>query len=287
MGAAIKISILILAMILITFVYSANYEYFYNPYTAKQDRSLSLNQTGNNFTADYFFGDGSELTGILQGDLILYFLNKGSSDISGNKTLSSIPNSTEVTLTGTSLADGSTLFSDWITEPNVPDINLLLGNIRVHVAGKKTGGTKDVQFYYKIYKTNATGGKEELLSTSEYTNPITTTRTDFRIWSLTPETNFNSTDRIKVKGYAYVSGLGSAPSVEAYIQGASNTRLVIPVGAVSVEKFIPYTYAVKNADLGAYNLTASWLKGRVLANDVPVECPSGSFMTYTNLTTST
>ena len=38
-------------------VISANYEFLYSPYTAKLDRTLSLNQTGNNLTVDYLFGN--------------------------------------------------------------------------------------------------------------------------------------------------------------------------------------------------------------------------------------
>lgn len=287
MGKAIKLSILVLAIILISFVYSANYEFFYNPYTAKQDRSLSLNQTGNNFTADYFFGDGSSLTGILQGDLILYFLNKQSTDITGNKTLTSIFNSTEVNLSATSMADGSTLLGTWITDLGVPNIKLLgVGNWQVHVVGFKSG-TKTVQFYWELYKTNSTGGAESLLATSGYTTALSTSRAEYMISTITSNTEFNSTDRIRVKGYAYVSGLGSAPSVWAYIQGSSLTRLEIPVGGISIEKFVPYSGSVYDLDLGTHNITASWYKGRVLASNAPVECPSGTFMTYTNLTTST
>jgi hypothetical protein len=69
-----------------------------------------------------------------------------------------------------------------------------------------------------------------------------------------------TTNRIMVRGYVFVSGGGSAPSVEAYIQGASHTRLEIPVGATSVEKFIPYEGAIKNVNLGSKNLTANHLQ---------------------------
>jgi hypothetical protein len=60
MGKAVIFSFLFLLMVSI--VFAGNFDWFYNPFTAKQDRSLSLNQTGFNFTADYFIGDGSLLT---------------------------------------------------------------------------------------------------------------------------------------------------------------------------------------------------------------------------------
>ena len=44
---------IIILLILSLFIISAgaqNYEYKYNPYTGKRDRTLSLNQSGENFT---------------------------------------------------------------------------------------------------------------------------------------------------------------------------------------------------------------------------------------------
>lgn len=210
----------------------------------------------NNVTATYFIGDGSQLTGIEQGELILYFLSGDSPDVVGIDRLSSNYNASEVTLSQAGLGDGNTLMGTWITDAGVPAKNLLSGNLRVHVTGKKTGGTKNVQFFYEIYKCNAAGAEISLLSTSEYTDILTAARTDYRIWALLDEINLNTSDRIKVKGYAFVSGGGSAPSVEAYIQGASNTRLVIPVGAISVEKFVPYTGAVADLNMGTYDISA-------------------------------
>ena len=209
-----------------------------------------------NVSATYFIGDGSQLTGIEQGELILYFLNTDSPDVVGVDRLSSDYNSSEVTLTETGLADGNTLMGTWITDVGVPAKNLLTGNLRVHVTGTKTGGTKNVQFFYEIYKCNTSGVEIELLSTSEYTNILTAARTDYRIWALLADVNLNTSDRIKIKGYAFVSGGGSAPTVEAYIQGASNTRLVVPVGAVSIERFVPYTGAVRDLLMGAYDISA-------------------------------
>lgn len=211
-----------------------------------------------NMTAEYYYGDGSQLTGIQQGALTLFFLDKNSScaHCENNKTLSSIRNDTEVTLEGTALPDGITPFADWITDPHVPAVSFILpGNWIVYVDGMQTAGTKTVQFFYEVYKTNLTGDNEKLLSTSVYSPELTGVRQSFIINTFFNGTATNATDRIRVKGYAYVSGVGAAPTVEAYIQGASEPRIVIPVGAISVENFVPYTGAIKNVDLGDNNLT--------------------------------
>jgi len=239
-----------------SFIAPNKLDFTYNPYTYKNQYLRSSNFSGENITADYYYGDISKATGIQQGELILYFLNQDSSDVTGNKTISSIENTTEVTLLASSLPSGSTKFADWITDAGVPNLGIInQGNWFVHVEGKKTGGTKDVQFYYELYVTDSIGGNERLISTSAYSDTISDTRSHYDIDSSIQETDINVTDRIKVKGYAYVSGGGSAPSVEAYIQGSSNTRLTLPVGAVSVEKFIPYTGAIKDVNLGDNDFT--------------------------------
>lgn len=209
-----------------------------------------------NVSATYFIGDGSQLTGIEQGELILYFINTDSPDVAGADRLSSIFNTSEVTLTGAGLAAGNTLLGTWITDAGVPNIRILEGNMRVHVAGMKTVGTKNAQFYYEVWKCNSSGTDIELISTSEYSDILTNVRVDYRMWALSDETSFNYSDRIKVKGYAFVSGIGSAPTVEVYIQGASNTRLTIPVGGISIERFVPYTGAVRDLVMGAYDISA-------------------------------
>ena len=62
----------ILFIFLISIVYAAteNYKFLYNPFTTKRDRTVSFNQTDKNWTfanvtADFYFGDGSLLTGII------------------------------------------------------------------------------------------------------------------------------------------------------------------------------------------------------------------------------
>jgi protocatechuate 3,4-dioxygenase beta subunit len=230
-----------------------------NAEVASIDTAGNLDIIGNasiglNASADYFIGDGSQLTGIEQGELILYFLNDSSPDVAGVKRLSSNYNSSTQVLSASGLAAGNTLMGTWITDAGVPAKNLLTGNIRVHVTGRQTAGTKISQYFFEIWKCNSSGSNLVKIATSEYSNPLTAVNVTYRIWTLADEVELNTSDRIKIIGYAYVSGGGSAPTIEAQIQGPSFTRLVLPVGAVSIEKFVPYDNAVQEVTIG----TAIW-----------------------------
>jgi len=227
-------------------------------YNVTEDMDIGGNLIVNgNVSADYFVGDGSKLTGIQQGNLVLYFNDKltDCTYCPNNKTLTSEFNSTEITLSGSNLLDGATLLNEWVTNTGVPNLNVIKqGVYRVHVKGKKTDGTKDVRFYYEIYVINSTCKDEVLISTSEYSDYLTNDRKSLDIYTYINETFLNNTDRLRIKGYAFVDGLGSAPDVEAYIQGDSHTRIELPVGAVSIEKFVPYENAIKDVNLGSNNL---------------------------------
>ena len=76
-----NIILIVFIILCISFVGAVNYKYQYNPYTAKLDRTISLNQTGDNFTVDYIFGDGSQLTGIVPYTGAVNDVNLGSHDL--------------------------------------------------------------------------------------------------------------------------------------------------------------------------------------------------------------
>jgi hypothetical protein len=98
---------------------TGNYDFFYNPFTAKQDRSLSVNQTGFNITADNFFGNfiGSI---ILNGSLTGNFFGNFTGDGGGltNITADTVNISTinEVWLNETGdRGTGNFTFDQWTT----------------------------------------------------------------------------------------------------------------------------------------------------------------------------
>jgi hypothetical protein len=153
-----------------------------------------------------------------------------------------------------SLVDGETVLGRWITEPDFLGLTYIPeGTWRVHVEGYKTSGTKDVQFGYKIYKVDV-NNNSTLIGESDYSKGLNGFREGFDIYTFFNEIDLNSNDRIRVDGIAYVSGGGSAPSVRFYLQGDSHARLEIPIGAVSVNNFVPYLGATTNVDLGSNDL---------------------------------
>lgn len=65
------INFIICMLVLVSLVTAINYEYKYNPYTGKRDRTVKLNQSGDNITADYFTGqplDGSIVSGVIYAE---------------------------------------------------------------------------------------------------------------------------------------------------------------------------------------------------------------------------
>ena len=58
----------------------------YNPFTGKLDYTVTSNFSGDNITADYYFGDGSKLTGI---DVTDIWVNETGDTMTGNLNMSS------------------------------------------------------------------------------------------------------------------------------------------------------------------------------------------------------
>lgn len=212
-----------------------------------------ITATGN-VTADYYFGDGSLLTGIQQGTLNFFFHNE-TSDVSGSKILSFEPNDTgEVALTATITANNQ-IIQNFTTESGIPGLTFIPeGLCHYHIHGEKTAGTKEVRIYYKKYILDSAGGYT-LLDTSGFSNFLTGSEAVLNVWDVHDEEILNSSDRFHISIIAEVSGAGTNPQIELNIEGNTASRLSLPGPVASTANFIPYTGAVKNVDLGSHNLT--------------------------------
>ncbi len=63
--------ILMLLLMVVSVIGTANYRFLYNPYTGKLDRTLKLNQSGNNITADYYDGISMFLSDLLNSSRVI------------------------------------------------------------------------------------------------------------------------------------------------------------------------------------------------------------------------
>ena len=241
-----------------------------------KDLFFSNNLFGNgsisidgNVTADSYFGDGEFLTGIQHGALTL-FLHDEASGVSGSKVLDTADNDTAlVTLSELITSDGQE-FQNFTTESNVPGLPILSDGVyEFHFHARVTGaGTKDTTVQFKLYKVNSTGLNPTLLITSEESNVLTTSFSQEDIHVFRNETALASDGRLTLQIVIRITDGGLNPTVEMQIENGIESRIEIPSPSPTRELFIPYTGAVKNADLGSFNLTSSFgIFSNILSTD--------------------
>ncbi len=343
MGKTIIPILLILLLIGIVYAANANYEYLYNPYSGKRDRTIKLNQSDFNLTADNFFGNltgtannsnyldnidssqflRSDINDTLEGyylypngtnPLLLnhlvnkefvelavaglsldYFFTNETSDIAGYFLL----NDTEDRIALQSIVESSSLSSglnqsifNFSTEAGLPFIFLSEGIYDAHIHLDKTGGAAQTIIpRWTLSKRNATG--EHLIMTSE-TSSIQITGTE-RIFDLHAVFNEDvpiiSTDRLVLSIFVDITGGGSS-TVRLYMEGTTDSHFTFRTpSSVLQEIFIRRdgtNQLTGNWNVGEFNLTniGNVDASTLLVHNPPVECPSDSYMTYTNMSTA-
>ncbi|KKK86657.1 hypothetical protein LCGC14_2761050 [marine sediment metagenome] len=187
--------------------------------------------TNGNVTADYYFGDGSQLHGIQHGSLVLYLINNAS-DIPGSKILFTEHREVAATTLSETITATGTEYQNWTTNEGVPHLHMLLDGVNhMHLHARVTGaGTKDTTLLWKLWQ-NDTSGNMNLLFTSEASSILTTTMSAINIHLAVDETDLNLTDRLTLQLIANIEGSGGNPTVEVKIEGdtASRVELVVLV----------------------------------------------------------
>ena len=169
----------------------------------------------------------------LPSTLTLYPTTATSSIGGYNKLVSSITdpsyNTTAVDVSTGAITGTDQLIAGLITEPNQiignPGIfNMTtIGNIR------KTSGSGQAEFFFRVYKRDA-GGTETLILQSNNTQQITSAiYAEFFANGLWNDGVFISTDRIVIKFYGTKVGSGSAPTYDFQFGGTSPVRSIVPV----------------------------------------------------------
>ncbi len=174
------------------------------------------------------------------------YLMQNTSDTAGTVASAAVPTGAAVNI------------FNFATPTNQPHIDRLVAGLydcHFHVS-RSVSGTRTVTLYYELYRYE-TDSTQTPLGTSEIIT-ITTTPTgrDTHL-ELTSEVILDVTDRIIVKWWATVTGVGGAnPTVTIDTGGANNSHfsvLINPIDLTSI--FVPYTGAENDVDLGVHNLT--------------------------------
>lgn len=204
-----------------------------------------------------------------QGTYTTYMTNIAS-DVAGDYKSLTTPDVAKTTFSTAGLASGSTLLRTWISEPGFPNLVFIPhGQFDFHVNAAQTAGAgkKDAQVYAELWEANAAGVDIALIGTTTYTLPVLTAlEVNYLCDFVTPSAYFmaSTASRLKVKVYAYVTGVGGDPTVALYYGGTANTSFAIPSNTVDATNFVPYLGATANIDLNAKEVTNGTLNAMVL-----------------------
>ncbi len=214
-----------------------------------------VNFPNANVTAAYYFGDGSELTGIQHGSLVLYLINDAS-DVSGSKILFTEHEEVAVTTLSETITATGAEYQNWTTNEGVPHLHMLLDGVNhMHIHARVTGaGAKDTTLLWKLWQ-NDSSGNMNLLFTSEASSILTTTMSAINIHLSVDETDLNLTDRLTLQLIANIAGAGGNPTVEVRIEGDTASRIELVVPGANVGTFVPYEGSIRNLDLGSHNFS--------------------------------
>ena len=215
-----------------TFV--TGFTYSNNTFTISQNSGSSLSTTINSvtgltvggtinsttFSGGTYFGDGSNLTGIIRGSgggRVFYF-NLSNTQTPYYEFSPSATTQPEQSITTSAITSGSTsTIAGFLTPPNVPNVTQIVGGVwTFFVHSYKEDITSDFDIFCEVYK-RTTGGTETFLF---QTDPVPITSV-----SPTPSmeitdgyfsgTSLNTTDRLLVK--VNVTNLGSTSKTATFV----------------------------------------------------------------------
>jgi len=193
-------------------------------------------------------------------------------DATGYKTCYLDPSSSsEVYIEKSSLSDDDYI-GGWISASGEAPNKLLKGVYNWYITMEKTGGTKTLKVYWKLYERKS-DSTEVLVATSSNSNEINGKATYLVPLQLDDDYIPDSGSRIVGKLYADVSGGGSSPTIRVYYQGNTSSRWEIPANSEIFKNiFVPYDGAMQDVDLGSYDLTTTGTidGGAVKVNGVDV-----------------
>jgi len=184
-----------------------------------------------------------------------YYMTDDASGISDYKLCSLTPASaSESYIESLDLSDDDYI-GGWISASGETPAKLLRGIYNWFVFAEKTDGNETLRLYWKLFERKSDTSEVEI-ATSSNSNTIDGKTSYIIPLILASDYEPASDSRIVGKLYADVSGSGGAPDVRIYYLGTSGSRWEIPANTEVFQGFfVPYSGAVKDLDLGSYDLT--------------------------------
>jgi len=199
----------------------------------------------------FYDGTGNFSIPPANGSLIYYFTNTASS-IATYLQATSLPFSPKTTLSFPALATGTDTLKNWSTNAGVPGVTFIpQGIFTQHIHALRTGGGV-VTIHAQIWEVNAAGVDIAMIGQTEDSVALGTAEAQYDLDLVTaaPYIPASAASRIVSRVFAVVSG--SAPTVQIFVGGTSDTRLGLPSNTVDVTNFVPYTGAVTDLNMGAH-----------------------------------
>lgn len=156
-----------------------------------------------------------------------FYFYQESSDISPYYKMLLNPSSGSETLFGFSGVTSDQLLVSFVNNISLTPTTTFGGAVSVFLNLSQTDGEQSAQIYAKLYKRSS-AGSETLIGTTGLTDPLTINPTNLSVDFVVGRTTFLSTDRLVVKLYSYVSGFGTAPEIQIFLEGSTNSRVVLP-----------------------------------------------------------
>jgi hypothetical protein len=150
-----------------------------------------------------------------------------------NKLVSSITDP-DYNTTAVDVSTGAITGTDQLIAGLITDENQIIGNpgvFNITTIGniRKTAGSGQAEFFFRVYKRDS-GGTETLILQSSNTQQITSAiYAEFFTSGLWNDGIFVSTDRIVIKFYGTKVGSGSSPTYDFQFGGSNPVRSIIPV----------------------------------------------------------
>jgi hypothetical protein len=309
-----KIIILIIVMILCLNIVNAEFSfqifnkwvtYLRNPQTFQHDLVRTGNFSGENITADNFFGDGSLLTGV-SGDVNGTDAHFGEINVSKLNTTKGITSAGNIHFE----ADYVNLS---IVDANIGALKIVEGD-NEYMTFDTTDGAEDIEIH-KDFKMSGIGLQDYLqtvITTSlTWQGLSTATASSYSYFSkdgdATDSVNINifgvgTPDAVnnreqlrlgwfddaatKYAIYTEAQGTGTLRPLEIYTEGNAGQLFLATNGNVGIGAANPAHKLTVEGDVNvSKNITANWFLGYVNSSKIrntPLACPSGSYQTDYN-----